>query len=150
MPSSWTQNYYHLVFSAKRRQPLISPELHERLYPFFGGIARGLGAQALAGNGMPDHVHLLLRFPPDLAPAALARELKARSSKWIHDTFPKLKSFAWQRGYGGFTVSTSQVPRTKTYIQTQAKHHKKMTFEEEFLALLDKNEIEYDRRYVFE
>jgi REP element-mobilizing transposase RayT len=99
---------------------------------------------------MPDHVHLLLRFPPDIAPAVLARELKARSSKWIHDTFPKMRSFKWQRGYGGFTVSASQVPKTKTYIHNQVKHHVKMTFEQEFLAMLDKNDVDYDRRYVFE
>jgi putative transposase len=150
MPSSWTQNYYHMVFSTKEREPLLDPVWHDRLYAFFGGTARDLRAQLLAGNGMPDHVHLLLRFPADLAPAVLAREVKSRSSKWIHETFKGKRSFAWQRGYGGFTVSTSNVPQVEKYILDQAIKHRRMTFREEFIALLDKNKVEYDPRYVFE
>lgn len=109
MPSSWTQNYYHLVFSTKGREPLIGPDFHDRLYSFVGGIVKNLRAQLLIGNGMPDHVHLLVRYPADLAHSDLAREVKARSSRWIHETFPSLGTFAWQRGYGGFTVSRSSV-----------------------------------------
>ncbi len=150
MPSSWTQNFYHLVFSTAHREPLIHSELHDRLYAFFGGIARDLSAQLIAGNGMPDHSHLLVRFPADMAPATLAREVKSRSSRWIHETFPGMGSFAWQRGYGGFTVSKSNVPEVEAYIRRQAEHHASMDFKREFLALLDKNEVEYDPRYVFE
>ncbi len=150
MPSSWTQNYYHLVFSTKHREPLIGPELHERLYPFVGGITRDLNSQLIAGNGMPDHVHLLIRFAADIAPAVLAREVKSRSSAWIHGTFPSLQNFSWQRGYGGFTVSKSAVPDVERYIRDQEHHHAAMTFGQEFIAMLNRNEVEYDPRYVFE
>ena len=150
MPSSWTQNYYHLVFSTKHREPLIKPELHDRLYAFFGGIVRDLNAQLLAGNGLADHVHLLIRFPADVAPAVLAREVKARSSRWIHESFRSMRTFAWQRGYGGFTVSTSLVPEIEKYIRDQAAKHANMTFKQEFIALLRKNKVEYDPRYIFE
>lgn len=150
MPSSWTQNYYHVVFSTKDREPLIDEELHDRLYAFLGGIARSERCQLLGGNGMPDHVHLLLRFAADVAPAVLVRELKARSSGWIHETFPALGEFAWQRGYGGFTVSHSAVPDVKDYIRDQARHHEKRTFKGEFEELLKRHGIEYDPRYVFE
>jgi REP element-mobilizing transposase RayT len=150
MPSSWTQNYYHFIFSTKERLPLITNDLHDRLYAFMGGIAKDLGAQLIAGKGMPDHVHLLTRFPPDIAPATLAREYKARSSRWIHETFPPLEAHSWQRGYGGFTVSKSAVPDVEHYIRTQQEHHRTMTFQQEFVQFLEKHGIDYDPRYVFE
>lgn len=150
MPSAWTQNYYHAVFGTKQRVPWIGPDLHERLYPFLGGIVRSLNAQLIAGNGMPDHSHLLVRFPPDLAPSVLLREVKSRSSRWIHETFPDLADFRWQRAYGGFTVSRSGVEEVEAYIRSQAERHRTMTFEEEFLATLRKQGIEFDPRYVFE
>jgi putative transposase len=150
MPSSWTQSAFHLVFSTKRRAPFIGPELHERIYPFFGGIAQSLRAQLLAGNGMSDHVHLLVRCPADLALAVLAREVKARSSRWIHETFPDHHEFAWQRGYGGFTVSHSAIPGVEQYIRDQQRHHAARSFMEEFEEFLRKHEVEYDPRYVFE
>ncbi len=150
MPSSWTQNYYHLVFSTKGREPLISSTIHERLYAFMGGIAKVLGGQLIAGNGMPDHAHLLVRYPPDLANSVLAREVKARSSRWVHETFPNLAGFGWQRGYGGFTVSRSAVEEVEAYIRKQPEHHKTMTFQEEFLLLLRKHGVEFEQAYVFE
>ncbi len=150
MPSSWTQNFYHLVFSTASREPVIPADLHDRLYAFFGGIARDLNAQLIAGNGMPDHAHLLVRFPADIAPATMARELKSRSSRWMHETIPGMGSFAWQHGYGGFTVSKSVVPEIEAYIRKQAEHHAAMDFEQEFIALLNRHGIEYDSRYVFE
>lgn len=129
---------------------MIGADWHERLYAFIGGICRDLGAQLIAGNGMEDHAHLLVRYPPDLAHAVLLREVKARSSRWIHETFAEQQSFAWQRGYGGFTVSKSNVPEVEQYIREQAAHHRFMSFEDEFLALLRKHEVEFDPRYVFE
>lgn len=150
MPSSWTQNYYHLVFSTKGREPLIDASIHERLYAFIGGIAKDLGCQLIAGNGMPDHAHLLVRYPPDLANAVLAREVKARSSRWVHETFSNLSGFGWQRGYGGFTVSRSPVEDVEAYIRRQPEHHKIMTFKEEFQILLRKHGVEFDPKYVFE
>ena len=111
------------MFSTKQRRLLIQPELHDRLYAFFGGIVRDLNSQLLAGNGLADHVHLLIRFAADVAPAVLAREIKSRSSGWIHETFPAMRDFGWQRGYGGFTVSRSAVAEVERYIRNQQAMH---------------------------
>ncbi len=148
MPSSWTQNYYHIVTGTMKRVPCISGDIHERLYPFFGGIARELGVQLIAGNGMPDHAHLLVRFPSDIAPAVMAGNFKSRTSSWISETFPGMQEFSWQKGYGGFTVSHSNVPVVEAYIRNQQEHHREMTFAEEFEELLRKHEIAYDPKYL--
>ncbi len=94
MPSSFTQNYYHCEFSTKDRANLIPLELEPRLYPFVGGIVRDLGCQLIAVNGISDHVHLLLRYRADLSHSKMLQQIKGRSSKWIHETFPMLGRFA--------------------------------------------------------
>jgi len=146
MPSSWTQNYYHMVFGTRDRAPWITPEIHDRLYAFIGGICKDLGAQLLAGNGRPDHVHLLIRFPPDIATATLAREIKARSSKWLHESVPGFEAFAWQRGYGGFTVSHSALDRVERYIRDQETHHRELSFHDEFTEFLKRHGVQFDPR----
>lgn len=149
MPSAWTQNFYHTVFSTKQRTNLIPPELEKRLYPFMGGIVRDLRCTMLAINGMPDHVHLLVRYRPDLSHSELLQQIKGRSSKWINETFPQHRHFSWQEGYGGFTVSKSVVPQVEAYIAGQKQHHKGQDFKTEFLELLRKHEIEFDEEEVF-
>ncbi len=144
MPSAWTQNFYHTVFGTKDRSPLISSEVEARLYPFMGGIVRDLRCSLLAVNGMPDHVHLLLRFRADLSISDLVRHIKSRSSKWIHETFATLGHFAWQEGYGGFTVSKSAVPSVEDYIRPQKEHHERRDFDTEFKELLRLHGIEFD------
>src|SRR5262249_3532282 len=104
MPSAYTQNYYHTVFSTKQRMTLITPEVESRLYPFIGGIVRDLRCQLLAVNGMPDHIHLLIRYRADLSHSDMLQQIKGRSSKWINETFRELGHFSWQEGYSGFTV----------------------------------------------
>lgn len=138
MGSSWTQNFYHAVFATKLRMPLITPEVESRLHPFLSGIAKDLDCSPIAINGMAEHVHVLVRFPSDLAPADLLRHLKSRSSKWIHQTFPALHEFGWQEGYGGFTVSRPSVDEIERYIRDQKAHHKSVPFEAEYLAMLRK------------
>jgi putative transposase len=147
--ASYTQNFYHMVFSTKNRVELISPELEARLYPFLGGILRDLGCTPIAINGTADHVHLLTRYPSKLSHSTMLQNVKSRSSGWIHDAFPDLRSFAWQDDYGGFTVSTSQVPRVKGYILRQKEHHKTQDFKSEFLELLRRNRVEFDENEVF-
>ncbi len=105
---------------------------------------------ALAINGMPDHVHLLLRVPAKLSQSDLVRHLKSRSSKWIHQTFPDLAGFAWQDGYGGFTVSKSLTPQVQAYVADQKEHHKHFDFQTEFLELLRRHGIEFDESDVFQ
>ncbi len=149
MPSTYTQNFYHTVFSTKDRAGLITPELEERLYPFMGGIVRDLGCTLLKVNGISDHVHLLVRYRADLSHSDLLRHIKGRSSKWVNEEYPLRGHFSWQEGYGGFTVSKSLVPAVEAYIAGQKEHHRRQDFKTEFLELLRKHEIEFDPEEVF-
>jgi putative transposase len=144
MPSTYSQNYYHTVFSTKHRANLILPELETRLYPFIGGIVRDLRCSLLAINGMPDHVHLLIRYRPDISHSELLQQIKGRSSKWVNETFPHHGYFSWQEGYGGFTVSRSATPSVEAYIGRQKEHHQIHDFKTEFLELLRLHGIEFD------
>lgn len=149
MGNSWTQNYYHAVFSTKDREPWIRPELERRLHAVLGGIAKDLNCVPLAINGMPEHVHVLVRFPSDLALSDLLRHLKSRSSKWGHEEFADLGHFAWQQGYGGFTVSKTSVEHVEAYIRGQKEHHLHSTFENEYLSMLRRAGWDGDAADVF-
>lgn len=150
MPSAYTQSFYHTVFSTKHRTMLISPDLEERLYPFMGGILRDLRCSLLTINGMPDHVHLFIRYRADLSHSELLQQVKGRSSKWINETWPQRGHFSWQEGYGGFTVSKSAMPEVEAYIARQKEHHQRTDFKTEFLELLRRHGIEFDEDEVFE
>src|SRR6185503_11390155 len=147
---SYVSSHYHCVFSTKDRRPLISNELRERLWPFLGGIARQNQMKAIEVGGMPDHVHLLLSLPSTLSIAKALQLIKGGSSKWVHDTFPEHRHFGWQVKYGAFGVSVSQLDKINQYIKGQPEHHRRMTFQEEFLALLKKHRVEYDERYLWD
>ncbi|HVU26937.1 MAG TPA: IS200/IS605 family transposase [Verrucomicrobiae bacterium] len=147
---SYVSAYFHCVFSTKERRPFITPELHERLYPFLGGIARQNKMTALEIGGVADHVHLLLSLPATVPVSKAMQLIKGGSSKWIHETFPNQRLFSWQEEYGAFSVSVSQLDKTIAYIRGQVEHHRKVTFEEEFLTLLKKHGVEYDERYLWE
>jgi putative transposase len=147
---SYVSSYYHCVFSTKERRPLIPPGLQERLWPYLGGIARQNDMKAIEIGGVVDHVHILLSLPSTLSIAKAMQLIKGGSSKWVHDSFPEHRLFGWQVKYGAFGVSVSLLDKTIQYIQTQAEHHRKMTFQEEFLALLKKHGIPYDERYLWE
>lgn len=150
MPTAYTQNFYHAVFSTKHRTNLITPDIEQRLYPFIGGIVRGLRCTLLAINGMPDHVHLLVRYRADLSHSELLQQIKGRSSKWINETFSLPGRFAWQEGYGGFTVSKSAVPQVEVYLARQKEHHQRQDYQAEFLELLRLHEIEFVAEDVFQ
>lgn len=150
MPGTYSQILLHIVFSTKRREPWITADIAGRLYPYMGGIVRAEKGVLYDIGGIEDHVHLYLRWRPDATVSDLMRTVKARSSKWVHDTFPALGAFAWQEGYGVFTVSKSQETVVKKYIARQAEHHKKENFKAELLRLLCKHEIEFEERYVFD
>ena len=129
---------------------MIPPELRDRLWPFLGGIARQNQMKAIEVGGRPDHVHLLLSLPSTLSIAKALQLIKGGSSKWVHDTFPEHRCFRWQVKYGAFGVSVSQLDKTIQYIKRQEEHHRKMTFQEEFVALLKKHLIDYEERYLWE
>jgi putative transposase len=149
MAHSYTCLLYHLVFSTKDREPWLQAELRPRLGEYFSGAIRSEGGFCLLANGVSDHVHLLARLRQDKAISEVLRSIKANSSGWVHDAFPKLRAFHWQDGYGAFTVSKSQMETVRRYIAGQEAHHRKLSFQEEFLALLKAHEIEYDERYLW-
>ena len=115
-----------------------------------GGIIRDEKGILLAAGGMPDHVHLVAKLPPTIAVSDMLWLIKTNSSRWVHETFPALRHFAWQTGYGAFGVSYSDLDRVKQYISNQQEHHRVRTFKEEFLALLKRHHIEYDERYIWD
>ena len=150
MPGTYSQILLHIVFSTKHREAWIAPDVAERLYPYMGGIVRAEKGVLYDIGGVEDHVHLYLRWRPDGSVSDLMRTVKARSSKWVHQTFPVLGAFAWQEGYSVFTVSKSQEGAVKKYIAGQREHHTKEDFKSELLRLLRAHEIEFDERYVFD
>jgi REP element-mobilizing transposase RayT len=149
MANTYTSLHYHIIFSTKNRQPWLTPDIEQRIWAFIGGIARAHYMTALQVGGAEDHVHALVTAPATTAPSQIAQYLKGDSSKWIHEEFGSLRSFGWQDGYGGFTVSKSNLPDVVKYIQNQRQHHRKRTFQEEYLEFLIKNGIEYDERYLW-
>jgi REP element-mobilizing transposase RayT len=148
MGQSYTNLLYHIVFSTKDRKPLIADDVKPRLYAYIGGTIRNLGGVPMGINGMDDHAHILTKLRPDKAVSDVLRDLKANASGWMHDVFPEMKDFSWQRGYGAFTVSASQVESVRKYIAEQEIHHTKRSFREEFVSLLRKNAVEFDERYL--
>jgi REP element-mobilizing transposase RayT len=140
----------HVVFSTKDRAPWLDTELKPRLFSYLGGIIRDLGGTPFLVNGPADHVHILLLLPTKTALSEIVGKVKANSSGWVHREFAAKRNFAWQTGYGAFSVSHSQKQAVLDYIAGQEEHHRKTSFKEELLALLKKHEIEYDEKYLWE
>ena len=147
MSHTYVSGLIHCVFSTKQRRNLIAPEKLPNRWSYLGGIARKNGFKAIAVGGTENHVHILLSLPATIPLAKAMQLLKGGSSKWMNDTGDG--NFAWQEGYGAFTVGISQQANTTAYINSQADHHSKRGFEDEFLAFLKKHEIEYDPKYVW-
>jgi len=150
MANTYTQLLAHLVFSTKHREPLITSELHAPLMEYIGGIITGQKATPLAINGVADHIHILLRMPTDISIADMLRVIKSNSSKWINEGKLCPQEFAWQTGYSAFSVSKSLKDTVESYILNQQEHHRRMSFKEELIALLERHGIEYDPQYVFD
>jgi len=150
MAHTFTNLVTHIIFSTKDRLPQIDVDLKSQLYPYMGGIIRELDGKASLINGTFDHVHLLVQLPPVLALSDAMRVLKTNSSKWVHEQWPARSKFAWQTGYGAFSVSKSNADAVGRYIADQEEHHRSKTFQEEFLEYLKKHEIDYDEKYIWE
>ena len=146
MSHTYAQNVIHVVFSTKDRRKLLSAEVRPQMWAYAAGVCKKLDILVLAVGGMEDHIHFLLQIPPTLPVAKAVLAIKSNSSRWASEEGFK---FAWQQGYGAFSVSTSNVPVVIRYIQNQETHHKRMSFDSEFLALLKKHGIEFDHQYVF-
>jgi REP-associated tyrosine transposase len=145
---SFTNILIHCVWSTKKREPFLSSDVRNRLWPYLGGIARENKMKALAIGGVADHVHMLISLPKTLSLAKALQLLKGNSSKWIHEKFPKLHSFEWQEGYGAFSIGISAVDATVRYIRNQAEHHRMRSFREEFVAMLRRHGLDYDERML--
>ena len=150
MANTFTQLYTQLVFAVQSRQNLIQNRFEEDVYKYITGIIQNKGHKIIAINGMPDHIHIFIGMKPKEAISDLARDVKKDSSKLINTKNWIRGKFNWQEGFGGFSYGHSQISDVATYIENQKKHHKKRTFKEEYLELLEKFQIEYDERYLFE
>jgi len=149
MPSTHLSLHYHIIFSTKNRVPAIAAGWRDRLHAYLGGVVRNLeGGTPEAIGGVADHVHLLIGLRASAKLADVVRDVKAVSSRWVHEEIGNRK-FAWQEGYGAFTVSASQREQVRDYIARQEDHHHKRTFQEEYLDLLKRSGVEYDERYLW-
>ena len=148
MSSTHLSLYFHIVFSTKYRVPIIGGSWRERLHDYLGGIIRGLYGSSIAVGGTEDHVHVLASLRATHRLADVVRDLKSSSSKWVHENIGNSK-FDWQDGYGGFSVSRSEVETIRKYIRNQKEHHRKRTFQEEYLELLRDSGVEYDERFLW-
>jgi putative transposase len=145
MSHSYTKSLFHCVFSTKMRSQSLPTEIQSRLWPYIGGIARTNGMTALAVGGIADHAHVFLSIPATVTLAKAVQLIKAGSSKWLHDSFPIMQGFAWQEGYGAFSIGISQIDMTIRYIERQPEHHRTLTFEDEFERFLKRHGLEFDR-----
>ena len=143
MAHTYATNFIHCIFSTKERKQILAADRIADLYAYLGGIARSEGFTLVAAGGTANHVHLLIILPPTVCLATAIQKLKGSSSRWLG------KGFAWQEGYGAFSVSPSQVPVVKRYIANQGAHHRKHSFEEEFTTLLRICGVEFDPQFVF-
>jgi putative transposase len=146
MSHTYAQNVIHVVFSTKDRRKTISKESQSRMWAYVAGICKNHGIFVHAIGGMDDHIHLLIQVPPSLSVSKAVLAIKSNSSRWANDQGTK---FAWQQGYAAFGVSSSNVPAVVKYIRNQEPHHRKMSFDEEFVALLRKHAVEFDPNFVF-
>ena len=149
MANTSTQIYIHAVFAVEGRQSLIAPEHKIEIYKYMTTTIQNQKNKVMAINGMPDHVHLLIGLNPDIALSDLVRDAKSAASSLINDKGWVRGHFNWQKGYGAFSYSKSQVSRVATYIEDQERHHAKRSFRDEYEVLLKKFDVEYDPRYLF-
>lgn len=150
MPQSLSNILLHLIFSTKDRHPWLEKGIREKSHAFLAGAVRQCDCEAYRVGGVADHVHLSVRLSRTLTVADLVKEIKTASSKWLKLQDSSLKDFAWQKGYGAFSLGISQKDTLQKYIDNQDEHHRTQTFQDEYRAFLTKYDIEYDERYVWD
>ena len=150
MANTYSSLFYHVVFSTKHREPTITADIRPRLWEYLGGAVRGEGGIPILVGGTADHVHLLVTLRQNKSLADFLRQIKANSSKWVHETFPNAGGFWWQGGYGAFTVSHSGIDAVRSYIANQEEHHRARTFQDEYRDLLTRHGIEFDEKYLWD
>lgn len=150
MANTYTQIYLQIVFSVKGRQSLIQKKWKDELYKYICGIVNGKEQKVYAIGGVSDHIHILISMKPNMAISDLVRDIKANSSKWINEKGYVVGKFQWQESFGAFSYGQSQLDTIITYINHQEQHHQKRTFRNEYLEFLQKFNIAYDEKYLFE
>jgi putative transposase len=150
MANTYTQCYFHLVFAVKNRYSLIKTEWKDKLEMYISGIAQNHRHKILAIGSMPDHIHIFIGYNVNQLIPDLVEEIKTSSNSWINENRLSKFKFDWQKGYGAFTHSRSNIDKVVKYILSQEKHHKKMSFKHEYLGILEKNKVEFKPEYVFE
>ena len=150
MPQSLSKVIIHTIFSTKDRHPWLDANVRPRMHAYLATICRDAGGEAFRVGGVADHVHLVTTLPRTLSQADMLEGLKKKSSKWITGLAPVYRHFYWQRGYGAFSVSASQLDALLEYVDTQEEHPRSRTFQEEYREFLRKHGVEYDERYVWD
>jgi putative transposase len=150
MPQSLGNIVVHLVFSTKHRAPTLTAAVREELYPYLGGVLRGYDCAPIQIGGVEDHVHILFKLSRTHAMAFVTQQIKVSTSKWIHENYPSHGEFAWQGGYGAFSVGQREIEVVTRYIARQGEHHRTHSFQDEFRELLNEAGLTFDERYVWD
>jgi len=150
MPQSLSKVIVHIIFSTKAREPFLDSDVRARMHAYLATICRDLGGELVCVGGVADHVHIATTLPLTLSQAQMIEQIKKASSKWIKEVDARYRPFFWQRGYGAFSVSPSQVEAVLQSIDGQQEHHRTRTFQEEYRELLHKHGIDFDERYVWD
>lgn len=150
MPGTFSQIYIHCIFAVKNRAPYLKKEFREEVFKYISGIITNKGHKAIIVNGMYDHIHLLIGLKPSNSLSELIRDVKNNSSNFINKNNWLTQKFKWQEGYGAFSCSHSQLGAVYDYILNQEMHHQKRSFKEENNELMNKNDIEYELKYLFD
>ena len=150
MPQSLAKNVMHLIFSTKERRKLLSDEIRPELHSYMAAVLKGEKCPALLINSVEDHVHILFLLHRTVALSTAVAEVKKSSSKWIKTKGVEFELFSWQAGYGSFSVSESNIPAVRRYIENQKEHHRTISFQDELRKFFIKHNCEYDERYVWD
>lgn len=150
MPQSLSKVILHIVFSTKDREPWLSLDVRARMHTYLATVCRDLGAEVVRVGGVADHVHIVTTLPRTLSQAQLIEQAKKVSSKWIKTVDVRHRGFFWQRGYGAFSVSPSQLEAVLQYVDGQEEHHRTRTFQDEYRELLRRHGVDFDERYVWD
>ena len=150
MPQSLSKVILHIVFSTKNREPWLDSDVRPRMHAYLATICRDLGTELVHVGGVTDHVHIVTTLPGTVSQANLVEQIKKVSSKWIKTLDARYRGFFWQRGYGAFSVSPSQLEAVLEYVGTQQEHHRTRTFQEEYRELLRRHGVDFDERYVWD
>ena len=150
MPQSLSKVILHIIFSTKNREPWLDADVRARMHAYLATIGRDLGGELVRIGGMADHVHIVTTLPRTLSQAQMVEQMKKASSKWIKTIDSRYRGFFWQRGYGAFSVSPSQLDAVMEYVNEQGAHHRSRTFQEEYRDLLHRHGLDFDERYVWD